>query len=1191
MRNKTYSKEKKEAAYGSLFKGVKMLVAFCAVAVALVLLGTLTFAATSLNTGITGLTASYEGDASWTSSGGAITGTVSAKVSSGCTGDTFDAQSGTLTFTNSSSGTRAFTFVYTVELNQGTASIDGTSVTVGGTFSKKLEAGDTVAIALTSNAVDSKSTSIAINNISFVEERDVSVTFKAPVNGSYTVNGEVITADTVKTVKTTDQIQLSATAASGFKILSWNNETDGVFFSTAASLTTSFADDCTVSAEFVESSTPVFKVGDSLFTALSDAVALAVSGSEKTVVLISSGTLPAGNYTISNGVTLLIPYSGAYGVVKETPNIVFNAYTTPSRFMELTIASNASITVANGGAISVAGQLSSKGQLAGWNGTPTGPDGRIKMNSNSSITLNSGAKLYCWGYIYGSGSVVAESGSTVHEAFQIKDWRGGSATSNIVDYAFIFNQYYIQNIEVPLTMYAGATEILYSAVNAPNVASHAFPTSAGFIGSSACLFNVTSGYIIKDYIESSDRLRVDVYGDISVSPMTLSGLPLIGSISTESYILPITSNLTINIHSGTTTVLQNIELLPGVELKIDSGAEFIVSGGKSVYVYDNDDWGNFTGSARLYVIGYSAANGTTAKRTAASLVDALIDVNGILTVSGNLYTTVGGANITSSEGTGTVVLSSAPSAVDTTIYEMSNNSDKTAVTCNPARLHNGANRPSDVDEYVATAGNAAGTSYFYCHACDIWLDASVAHTHTVTWIIEGVSETQDVAYGTIPVYGGEEPSKPATDQYTYTFAGWALTQHGEVLESIPAVTGDATYYAVFTAVPVTYTVTWVNFDGTPLLTEEYALGAVPDFTGDTPLKASDANFNYVFAGWFPAPDEVTGPVIYTAEFAGYDTAASTDATDFQLSARTLYLHNDLSIVYKVNASTLTAGGYTDPYLICTINNKPVRLDGVLVTETVATTSGTQQIERYIFEFKNINPQQMATSVFTFVYSTKDGSLYRSAMTSYSVRKYAENQLAKASTPAILRTLLVDLLNYGADAQLYTEHRMIDLANSTLSAEQLGYATAEVPELTSVAGQGPEIESPSVAWNAVTLMLDNAVQIRLKVECADISGVKASVVTDYGRTFEITSDKLVPVGSSEPNRYFLFINELNFARLRNKYDITFVNDAGTPVSRTFSYSVASYAAGKINGTTTEAALLRSLMKFGASAEAYVASLSN
>ncbi len=1083
-----------------MYKGIKLLVAFCAVALALMLMSTLTFAAGSLSTGITGLSAEYDGDATWTYSDGTIAGTVAAKVTHYPGTDTFKTQSGTLTFKNSSASTKAFMFDYAVELNQGTVTVDGTQITERGTFIKKLEADETVTVVMTSNAINRKVTSFEISNIRFVEEQDVSVTFKAPVNGSYKVNGESITAETVKTFKTTDQVQLVATGISGYKIYSWNNETDSAIFSTSASLTTSFVGDCTVSASFIESSTPVFRVGDSLFSDYANALALAVSGNDKTVILISSGTLPAGNYLVPNGITLLLPYSGAYNVVKDKPDVLYNVHTDPTAYVLLTMEPGANITVENGGSLSVAGQLCSKGQMAGWNGTPTGPAGRISMNDGSSITLEDGGTLYCWGYIYGSGSVTAESGSTVYEAFQVKDWRGGSASSTVYDYAFILSQYYIQNIEVPLTIYAGATEVLYTSVNASNAA---YPASSSFIGPSDCLFNVSNGYVIKDYIESTDRLQVDVYGDISVSPMILRDLPVIKTINTKKYILPITSNLTINIHSGTTTVLQDIELLPGVEFTVDNGAEVVVGAGKKVYVYDNDDWGIFTGTARLYVIGYSVANGTTTIRNNASLVDALVDINGTLTVSGGIFTSLGGANITSSNGTGTVVLSAAVTSEDVIIYEMANNADKTEVTFNPARLHNGSGRPSNTDEYIATAGNAAGTSYFYCHGCDMWLDASVAHTHTITWVIDGVEEHQEVAYGTVPSHADPE-------------------------------------------------------------------------------KAADSSFEYSFITWFPVPVEVTGDATYIAEFAASDVAPSTDDTSLKPNSRTLFIYNDLSIVYKVNKASLAA--YTDPYMIFTINNRAARVNGTLKVDT-------DNVEKYFFEFKNVNPQQMATNVYTYLYAEKNGSLCKSAMYTYSVRAYAENQLAKASTPAVLRTLLVDLLNYGADAQLYTEHRMIDLANSTLSAEQLGYATAEVPELTSVAGQGPEIESPSVAWKAVTLMLDNAVQIRLKVECADISGVKASVVTDYGRTFEITSDKLVPVGSGEPNRYFLFINELNFARLRNKYDITFVNDAGTPVSRTFSYSVASYAAGRINGTTAEAALLRSLMKFGASAEAYVASLSN
>ena len=143
---------------------------------------------------------------------------------------------------------------------------------------------------------------------------------------------------------------------------------------------------------------------------------------------------------------------------------------------------------------------------------------------------------------------------------------------------------------------------------------------------------------------------------------------------------------------------------------------------------------------------------------------------------------------------------------------------------------------------------------------------------TITWKNEDgtVLETdQNVAYNATPTYDGSTPTKAETAQYTYTFAGWNPT--------VSAATADAIYTAKFTQVEKTFTVTWKNYDGTTLETDQnVAYNATPTYDGSTPTKASDEQYTYTFAGWsdgttpYGLEDDlpvVTASVIYTAQFS------------------------------------------------------------------------------------------------------------------------------------------------------------------------------------------------------------------------------------------------------------------------------------------------------------------------------------
>ncbi|MER2081212.1 MAG: ubiquitin-like protein, partial [Ruminococcus sp.] len=79
----------------------------------------------------------------------------------------------------------------------------------------------------------------------------------------------------------------------------------------------------------------------------------------------------------------------------------------------------------------------------------------------------------------------------------------------------------------------------------------------------------------------------------------------------------------------------------------------------------------------------------------------------------------------------------------------------------------------------------------------------VPRGYTVTWLNYDNFEldTTTVQYGSTPTYNGETPTKPEDEQNTYTFAGWKNGETTYAPDALPAVSGEVTYTAVYTAEP------------------------------------------------------------------------------------------------------------------------------------------------------------------------------------------------------------------------------------------------------------------------------------------------------------------------------------------------------------------------------------------------------
>ncbi len=676
-----------------------------------------------------------------------------------------------------------------------------------------------------------------------VQAARVAVTFLPPEapDCSFNADGWGFSKDSGQRSINGNSIPVQVFPAAGYRFLGWYYVTNSVVaaepFSIETDGTLTFEQSCTVTARFATQDTATFKVGNETFTGIQAAIDYAQGSSDKTITLTNNGSI-YGDYTIPAGITLLIPFDAAGTVDTNTPGYIQEGsgnYVVPSVFRKLTMENGASIVVK--GTISVGGKhYTCTTQKCCM---PTGPYGQIQMEAGSSITLESDASLYAWGYITGDGQITANSGAEVYEYFQIMDWRGGSYTSSTMNgnkqKVFPFSQYYVQNIEAALTIQNGATEYAYLSVTAKFFGKITKSVKISYIGENS-LFSLGEGAsLTKQYDPKTDRISYTINGQASLDSILISkGV----SVDSKDYVLPINNNVDMQILSGTTTVSKDAALLPGVTVSIAEGAELKVAEGANLYVYDADQWSNayVWGSNSL---GISPVEYSPSRQGSRTVADATIDVNGTLTAAGAIYTTEGGANICSSESAGVYQQSAAPGTA--TVTYQANQSAKTfpEIPITAAKLHNGDG------SYTETANYPQGSEIKYEY--NAWGGKPAAIT--VSFDANSGSGTMSAQSGT----AGQNITLPR-NTFTYpdhTFTGWNTKADGTGTAyddgATVSFTEDTTLYAQWTQKPV---VTF-NANGG----DGYMNPQTVEPNAATPLIANAfTRADYDFTGWNTAAD-------------------------------------------------------------------------------------------------------------------------------------------------------------------------------------------------------------------------------------------------------------------------------------------------------------------------------------------------
>ena len=345
--------------------------------------------------------------------------TVSVSVTGGLLSS--NSASNTVTVTNTSGGLAAVSFDYSCT---GEGSYTFSESVNPGRWSGMLEAGETVTFTMdvTGGKLFGKSSAtLTLTGMSLTPAQDasnVTVGFDS-ARGSVTAGGTAITAGTtLDGITPTEGVQLVAKPAAGYTFACWVDPTDGTIVAYEPTYPLYPTEDTAVEAVFIPESAACFRIGETLYYSLNDALAAAVSGD--VIILVGNGTLSAGDYTIPGGITLLIPFDEV-GTVYTTEPGSTSATTTPSAYRTLTLADGANLTVN--------GTLSVSAKHYRSSGRPVGKYGHITLQEGSDLKVN--GRLYAYGYITGKGNVKIMSGASVYEYFQIIDFRGGTATLNM----------------------------------------------------------------------------------------------------------------------------------------------------------------------------------------------------------------------------------------------------------------------------------------------------------------------------------------------------------------------------------------------------------------------------------------------------------------------------------------------------------------------------------------------------------------------------------------------------------------------------------------------------------------------------------------------------------------------------------------------------------------------------------------
>ncbi len=292
----------------------------------------------------------------------------------------------------------------------------------------------------------------------------------------------------------------------------------------------------------------------------------------------------------------------------------------------------------------------------------------------------------------------------------------------------------------------------------------------------------------------------------------------------------------------------------------------------------------------------------------------------------------------------------------------------------------------------------------------------------------------------------------------------------------------------------------------------------------------------------------------------------------------------MSVSYNVMASAVSK--YADFYLEVSKANA----DGEPTVVTYGLSEGHEPMSNmmniiYSATYEGISAKQMGDEFSTTLYAIdENGNIYYGETVTESIKGYLVKKASEENATDAFKTMAVDMLKYGAEAQNIFDYGTDNLVTADLSEELLSYATVAIPEATDISATSGE----GVAITA-NVTVGSKVELGLSIFKAGLSApetVRCEIRDAEGNLIA------EPTVANAMNMMFSAgYSEVGAREMRKPITATFY-EGETAISQTITWSVESYVAQvRANASSTEndIAMVNAMLAYGDSVGAYLTSI--